>query len=103
MVLGGRAYFNCHARGDHVYWQINGRDARPRSAYEALGFTFHDVEIPRSRSELEEHNNTIIVEARLSNNNTRISCTAVGTVANQRDIEEGTIFIAGMCARVYMW
>ena len=35
------------------------------------------------------------MEARPSNNSTRIACTAVGTFSNQHDFEEGTLIIAG--------
>ena len=95
MIPGKTAYFNCHARGDNVYWYINNSDPHPQSTYEAKGFLFLYIEIPRPSHELEEHNNTITVEARPSNNNTRISCTAVGTVSNQHAFQEGTLIIAG--------
>ena len=95
MIPGEIAHFNCHARGDNVYWYINNSDPHPQSTYEASGFSFSYIEIPHSSSEPEEHNNTITVEARPSNNNTRISCTAVGTYSNQQAFQEGILIIAG--------
>lgn len=91
---GDVAYFHCHARGDSVYWLVNNRDPSPQSDYEARGFNFTYDEIPRPSSELEEHNNTIAIEARLSNNNTRISCTASGWIYNQHDFRDGRLIIA---------
>ena len=92
---GDNAHFNCHARGDSVYWYINGSYPDPQSDYEARGFTFSYVEIPRPSDELEEHNNTITMEARPSNNNTRIACTAGGWITHQHAYQEGTLIIAG--------
>ena len=91
---GDIAYFNCHARGDSVYWLVNSRDPSPESEYVARGFTLTYDEIPRP-NELEEHNNTIAIEARLSNNNTRISCTSSGWITGQHAYNEGWLIIAG--------
>lgn len=90
--------FNCHARGNTVYWYINGRFGDPQIYNETRGFSITYHEIPRPRNELEEHNNTMIVEARPSNNNTLISCTAAGNIHNQQDHEEGYLIIAGIDA-----
>ena len=99
---GETTLFTCHAIGESVYWYINNRDPHPQSEYEARGFTFSYIEFPHASNEPEVHNNTITVEARPSNNNTRIACTAVGTFSNQHDFEEGTLFIAGDKINVYM-
>ena len=88
--------FNCHARGNSVYWYINGHYADPQVYNEARGFTITNTEIPRPRDELEEHNNTITVEARPSNNNTLITCTASGFIHGQQDFREGRLIIAGV-------
>ena len=87
--------FNCHARGNSVYWYINGYFADPQIYNEARGFTISNSEIPRPLNELEEHNNTITVEARPSNNNTLITCTASGNIHGQQDHQEGRLIIAG--------
>ena len=92
---GDIVVFSCHARGDSVYWYINSRDPYPQSVYEERGFNITYTEIPRPSNELEEHNNTITVEARLSNNNTRIAWTAVGWIYGQHAFQEGTLIIAG--------
>ena len=93
---GEIAYFNCHARGYSVYWYVNGRDPYPQRCYEERGFIFtYIVEISRNSSELEEHNNTIAIEAHLSNNNTRISCTASGWAYGQYAYQEGRLIMAG--------
>ena len=94
---GETVVFNCHARGysNAVYWYINGSDPYPQNAYEARGFTFTHAELPRPNAQLREYNNTITVEARLSNNNTRISCTAMGLIFGQHAFQEGTLIIAG--------
>lgn len=90
--------FNCHARGysNGVYWYINGSDPHPQSDFEAKGFTFTYTELPRPNNQLREYNNTITVEARPSNNGTRISCTAMGRIFGQHDFQEGTLTIAGI-------
>ena len=92
---GAIVYFRCHARGDSVYWYVNSRDPYPESEYATRGFRFNYTEIPRPSDQLEEHNNTITVEARLSNNNTRIACTASGWIYGQHAYREGTLIIAG--------
>ena len=92
---GTTVYFHCHARGDSVYWFINARYPYPESQYEERGFNFSYIEIPRPNGELEEHNNTISVEARPSNNNTLIACTASGQIHGQQDFQEGRLIIAG--------
>ena len=92
---GEIAYFKCHARGDSVYWYVNGTDPYPEQPYEARGITFNYTEIPRPSSELEEHNNTIAIEARPSNNNTRIACTSSGWIYGQHAYREGHLIIAG--------
>ena len=92
---GETAYFICHARGDSVYWFINGSDPHPQSIYEAIGFSFSYIVLSTPGNGSEEHNNTITVEARPSNNSTRIGCTAVGSFSNQHDFQEGTLLIAG--------
>ena len=89
------ATFNCHARGNSVYWYINGRYADPQ-IFVPSGFTFTYNEIPHPHGELEEHNNTITVEARPSNNNTLITCTATGFIHGQQDYREGRLIIAGV-------
>ena len=98
---GATVIFNCHARGDSVYWYVNSTDPYPQSDYEARGFTFSYVEIHRPSNELEEHNNTITVEARPSNNNTRISCTASGWITHQHAFQVGTLIIAGISSTGY--
>ena len=105
---GEMVYFKCHARGDSVYWYVNSRDPYPESDYVARGFIFSYVEIDRPSDELEEHNNTITVEARPSNNNTRIACTAAGWVYGQHAYQEGTLIIASMkteyaCMCTHAW
>ena len=92
---GEIAYFNCHARGDSVYWYVNGNDPYPESNYADRGFNFTYMEISRPPNELEEHNNTIMVDGRPSNNNTVISCTATGWVYGQHAYRTGTLIIAG--------
>ena len=92
---GEIAYFNCHARGDSVFWYINGSYPHPQESFTMRGFTFFNNEIPHAGNELEEHNNTITVEARPSNNYTRIACAASGNVHNQHDFQEGYLIIAG--------
>ena len=92
---GDVAYFHCHARGYSVYWFVNSKDPYPQRDYEARGFNFTYDEIPRPFNELEEHNNTIAIEARLSNNNTRISCTALGWIYVQHAYDEGWLIVAG--------
>ena len=92
---GEIATFNCHARGNSVYWYVNGYYADPQVYNEARGFTITNNEIPRPRNELEEHNNTITVEARPSNNNTLITCTASGFIHGQQAFREGRLIIAG--------
>lgn len=92
---GEIATFICHARGNRVYWYINGRYADPQVYNEARGFTITNTEIPRPPNELEEHNNTLTVEARPSNNNTLITCTASGFILGQQDFQEGRLIIAG--------
>ena len=92
---GDTAYFICHAQGDSVYWYINNSDPHPQSIYVARGFSFFYNVLSAPSNGSEEHNNTIIVEARPSNNNTRIACTAVGSVSNQHAFQEGTLIIAG--------
>ena len=89
--------FNCHARGESVYWYVNGSDPYPRENYEARGFDFsyNETNYPQGSNQLDEHNNTIIIEARPSNNNTRIACTASGWVYGQHAFQEGTLIIAG--------
>ena len=64
--------------------------------YEARGFSFSYIVLSDPRNGPEEHNNTITVEARPSNNSTRIGCTAVGSYSNQHDFQEGTLIIAGI-------
>lgn len=94
---GEIAIFNCHAQGysNGVYWYINGSDPYPQSTYEAKGFTFIYTELPRPNNQLREYNYTITVEARPSNNGTRISCTAMGLIFGQHAFQEGTLIIAG--------
>lgn len=92
---GEMAYFNCHAWGDSVYWYVNGNDPYPQSDYERRGFNFIYTEIPRPFNELEEHNNTIIIDARSSNNKTHISCTATGWIYGQHAYVAGKLIIAG--------
>lgn len=82
--------FVCHAIGESVYWYVNGSDPYPLQKYEARGFTFHYNETSSNT-----HNNTLIVEARPSNNNTRIACAASGSIHNQHGFQEGTLIIAG--------
>ena len=95
MAEGDIAHFNCHARGDPVYWLINGSTRNP-STYAAKGFTFNDVIIVEpSMNELGEYNNTLLVEARSSNNNTRIACRARGQQHGQFDNIEATLVIIG--------
>ena len=107
VVPGETAYFNCHARGRSVYLHIDHQDPHrnleSQSDYEARGFTFSyaDNIVPTNTcntttgSKLLEHNHTITVEARLSNNNTRISCTATGRRTGDHDYQEGFVIIAG--------
>ena len=87
--------FICHARGNSVYWYVNGHYADPQVYNGTRGFTISYSEIPRPRNELEEHNNTIIVEARPSNNNTLVTCTASGFIHGQQAFQEGHLIIAG--------
>ena len=90
---GAVATFNCHARGTNVYWLVDRDDPYPQSDYEARGFNFTYVAIPRAPNELGEYNNTITVEARPSNNDTTISCVAQGS-PSQHEFEEGRLVIA---------
>ena len=92
---GETAYFNCHARGDSVYWYVNRTYPHPQADYIARGFNFFYDEIPRPSNELEEHNNTITLEARPMNNYTLITCTASGHIHGQQDFQEGYLIIAG--------
>ena len=93
---GEIAYFICHARGNSVYWYVNRQDPGLRESYYMdKGFTFSYQETDHGSNVLEEHNNTIIVEARLTNNDTEIACTATGTVTNQHDYQIGRLIIAG--------
>ena len=91
---GDTVVFNCHAWG-YSSWYINGSDPHPQRFYEDKGFTFNYTELPCPNNQLNEFNNTITVEARPSNNNTRISCTAEGRIYGQRDFQEGALIIAG--------
>ena len=91
---GALVAFTCHARGNDVHMFINGNDPYPQSDYEARGYNFTYIEIPRPSNELEEHNNTIFVEARLSNNYTEISCTAREN--GPSDYAAGRLIIAGI-------
>ena len=96
MAPGDIAHFICHARGNSVYWYVNDQDPGLREDYYmARGFTFSYTKIEHGPNVLEEHNNTISVEARLANNNTKIACTASGTVYNQHVYQEGRLIIAG--------
>ena len=94
MAPGEIATFNCHARGNSVYWYINGRYGNPQ-IFVPRGFTFTYNEIDHPHEELEEHNNTITVEARPSNNDTLITCTASEFIHGQQDYREGRLIIAG--------
>lgn len=89
---GALVAFTCHARGNDVHMFINGRD--PQSDHETEGFNFTYIKIPHPPNELEEHNNTIFVEARLSNNYTEISCTAREN--GHSDYAAGRLIIAGI-------
>ena len=96
MAPGDIAHFNCHARGNSVYWYVNDQDpGLTEEYYMAKGFTFIYDDIDHGPNVLEEHNNTISVEARLANNDTKIACTATGTVTNQHVYQEGRLIIAG--------
>ena len=89
---GEIVYFNCHARGDSVYWRINYNYAdRDRDAARGITYTYNETEHP---SELDEHNNTIRMEARLENNDTLVTCIAIGWINNQHARREGTLIIA---------
>lgn len=88
-------YFNRYARGVSVYWRINGTIPDPEN-YEARGFTFirEDIFAPVPFSnQVGEYNDTIIVEARPSNNNTRFSCQATGQQQGQHDAAEAILII----------
>ena len=92
---GEKTSFHCHARGDFVFWQIDKRCPYiEKSEFEARGFHFsYQV------TELEEFNNTITVEALLSNNRTLISCIVLGWSDGelvQYAIQEGSLIIAGL-------
>ena len=90
---GETVYFNCHARGDSVYWRINyNYPDPPRDAARGITYTYN--EIPRPQNELEEHNNTIRMEARPENNDTLVTCIATGWISNQHALREGTLIIA---------
>ena len=86
---GDFAYFYCYAQGSRVYVYINSSDPYPRAYYVAKGINV------TYNSNNDEHNNTIIIEARPSNNNTRIACTASGQIHGQSAFQEGTLIIAG--------
>lgn len=85
--------FTCHAWGISVHWYINGSYADHSHA--AKGFNISYNQISGDSNELEEYNNTIVVEARPSNNNTNISCTATTNAHGQQALQEGTLIIAG--------
>lgn len=62
------------------------------------GFTFINEDIftpPPSSNQLGEYNDTVIVEARPSNNNTRIACQAHGQQHGQYDKVEASLIIVG--------
>ena len=95
---GEIVYFNCHARGISVYWLINSTIPDPEN-YEARGFTFIREEIlltpiPSSH-QLREYNDTVIVEARQSNNYTYFACQAHGQQHGQSDTAEAILIIVG--------
>ena len=93
MKEGELAKFNCFARGSSVHVFVNSSDPFPREEYEARGIniTNHDA------IQMDEYNITIVVEARPTNNNTRISCSVQGETIqdNRPNFQEGTLFIAG--------
>lgn len=92
--LGGVTYVNCHAQGNAVYWLINGTDPQTREfEYISKGFQF-TYDTTRHQNMLDEHNNTIRVEARLSNNNTQISCI-VYVYGQSQFSQEEILIIAG--------
>ena len=80
-----------------MYWFINGHYADPQVFNETRGFTITNIEIPRPHNQLEEHNNTITVEAHPLNNGTLITCTASGFIHGQQAFQEGYLIIAGKC------
>ena len=97
---GETVYFNCHARGDSVYWRIDYNYPHPDDAARGITYTYN--EIPRPNNELEEHNNTVTIEARPENNNTLVSCVATGQISNQQDRRDGHLIIAGKHRHVCM-
>ena len=95
VALGEIVYYSCHARGLSVYWLINNIIPNPE-AYKSRGFTFITEEIlAPSSNELGEYNDTLIVEARPSNNNTRIACQAHGLQHGQFNRVEAILIISG--------
>ena len=93
-------YFNCHANGSSVEWFINNSYPLPRSTYEAKGFTFIDMVItPRAANQLHEENNTIVVEANSSINNTRFKCRARGLYHSQYTDVDATMIVIGLFHR----
>ena len=91
VATNDKSSFNCHACGFIVYWQINKSVVSQVNidGYRAKGFHFVENEIEN------EHNNTITIEAYSSNNNTVISCTAVGQNSDQIQYQEASLIIAG--------
>lgn len=84
----------CHARGNAVYWHINGTDPQTREQdyiRKGFQFTYHTT---RHLNMLNEHNNTMRVEARLGNNNTLINCI-VFIYGQPEFSQEETLIIAG--------
>ena len=85
-----------------MFWQINKSCPCPeieQAKFEERGFHFS-----HSITESGEHNNTITVEANLTNNETLISCTVLvqseGEVL-QYIVQEGALIIAGKDACTY--
>lgn len=84
--------FICHARGSSVYWHINRESVYQESSFKAKGFHFYY----NSLGDEYEHNNTVTVEAHLLNNNTIVSCTALGWNDGLLAYQEGRLIIAGI-------
>ena len=96
---GDTAYFNCHALGYTVEWYINGSylSLGSRSTYEAKGFDFNDTDITQpAANQLHEENNTIVVEANSSINNTHIKCRARGLDHGQYTDADATMIVIGL-------
>ena len=96
---GQHTTFNCYARGDTVYWRINGSIASPPyTTYinKGLNFTVDRQRASDPSRELDTWNLTIRATASLAtNNNTRIQCTALGWTLGQSANVLAWLIIAG--------